>query len=144
MLETAPREAASAAVAPNAKLTPDGLAGFLEAARQECSARRVDPLLNLTSTDSDLVQSALFDCLGPGRRDPRYLKLVRSSLLAIDDEKGFWSAVHLLAHATNHPDIAWSSHNWIERDVAEKIQSSFRWTPPEIAMMLARMPEEDT
>ena len=121
MLAATPIEARTMALLPDVSLTPNGLAEFLESARFECSSRRIDPLLNLTSPDSSLVQSALFDCLGPGRRDPRYLRLVRFSISAIGDEKAFWAAVDLLAHATPHPDIFWHKENMIEPDIAKEI-----------------------
>lgn len=143
MLAATPIEARTMALLPDVSLTPNGLAEFLESARFECSSRRIDPLLNLTSPDSSLVQSALFDCLGPGRRDPRYLRLVRFSISAIGDEKAFWAAVDLLAHATPHPDIFWHKENMIEPDIAKEIRRSYRWSPAEISMLLARMPEDE-
>jgi hypothetical protein len=135
-------EGGAVAVSPDTRLTPDGLEQFLEAARLECSARRSDPLLNLTSTDPDLLQSALFDCLVVGRRDPRYLTLVRSSLQFIGDQKSFFMAIDLLAHATPHPDVFWHKDNYIDHEIARVICKSYRWTPVEIAMLLARLPEE--
>jgi hypothetical protein len=143
MLTATPKQARTMALLPDLRLTQDGLAEFLAEARFECSSRRIDPLLNLTSPDSSLVQSALFDCLGPGRRDPRYLKLVRASISAIGAEKEFWTATHLLAHATPHPDIYWREENMIEPEIAEEICKSYRWSPAEIAMLLARMPDDE-
>ncbi len=142
MVKKASGESGTVPVSPNARLTPDGLDRFLEVARLECSARRSDPLLNLTSTDSGLLQSALFDCLVLGRRDPRYLTLVRTSLPFIDDQKSFYMAIDLLAHATPHPDIFWHRGNYIQPETATEVCKSFRWTPGEIAMLLARLPEE--
>jgi hypothetical protein len=142
MARNAPENAGTVSVSPDTRLTPDGLGQFLEAARLECSARRSDPLLNLTSTDPDLLQSALVDCLVLGRRDPRYLTLVRSLLSFMGDQKSFFMAVELLAHATPHPDIFWHKGNYIEDEIASVICKSFKWTPNEIAMLLARLPEE--
>lgn len=143
MLEATPIEAHTMALLPDMNLTPDGLSGFLDAARFECSTRRIDPLLNLTSDDPGLVQSALFDCLGPGRRDPRYLRLVRFAISALGDQTAFWTAIDLLAHATPHPDIFWRKENMIEPKAAKEIRKSYRWSPPDIAMLLARMPEDE-
>jgi hypothetical protein len=141
MIDTLPEDIGTVALIPNLRLTPDGLGEFLEAARLACSARRSDPLLNLTSTDPNLVRSALFDCLAVGRRDPRYLKLIRFVISAIDDESSVWTAIHLLAHATAHPDILWHRDNYVPEDSAREIRRSYRWSPNEIAMLLARMPE---
>jgi hypothetical protein len=127
---------------PDARLSPDGLEAFLDAARLACSARRSDPLLSLASSDSSLVRSALFDCLAAGRHDPRYFKLIRPALAIINDQPSVWTAIHLLAHATAHPDIFWHKGNYIPENIAREIRSSYRWTPNEIAMLLARMPEE--
>ena len=107
MANGAPEESGTISIMPNARLTPGGLEQFLEVARLECSARRGDPLLNLTSTDPGLLQSALFDCLALGRWDARYLKLVRTALPSIGDQQSFYMAISLLSHATPHPDIFW-------------------------------------
>jgi Domain of unknown function (DUF4365) len=141
MAEALLENSRTAALTPDQRLTPDGLDRFLEAARVACSVRRSDPLLDLTSQDSNLIQSALFDCLAAGRRDPRYLKLVRLALASIGDQHSAWNAIHLLAHATSHPDILWHKENYISEDVAKEIRRSYRWTPNEIAMLLARTPE---
>lgn len=130
-------------VEPDVRLTPDGLEEFLKAARLECSARRSDPLLNLTSSNPDLLRSALFDCLVVGRHDARYLKLARSTFAYISDQQSFWMAIGLLAHATSHPDIGWHEGNIIPEAVKIEVRTSFRWTPNEIAMLLARMPEDE-
>ncbi len=139
MVKTASGGIGTVPVSPNIRLTPDGLEQFLEVARLECSARRSDPLLNLTSADPDLLQSALFDCLALGRRDPRYLTLVRCSLSFIEDQRSFYMAINLLAHATPHPDILWHHGNYIPDTIAGEICKSYRWTPSEIAMILARL-----
>lgn len=141
MTETFPDNSRTAVLSPDKCLTPYGLDRFLEAARIACSVRRSDPLLNLTSQDPSLIQSALFDCLAAGRRDPRYLKLVRFALAGIGDQHSAWNAIHLLAYATSHPDIFWHKGNYIPEDVAKEVRKSYRWTPNEISMLLARTPE---
>ena len=141
MADTLPERSRTVALTPDKRLTPDGLDRFLEAARLACSVRRSDPLLNLTSRNPNLIQSALFDCLAAGRHDPRYLKLVRLAISAIDDQHSAWNAIHLLAHATSHPDIFWHKGNYIPEDIAKEIRTSYRWSPNEIAMLLARTPE---
>lgn len=142
MANGAPEESGTISVMPNARLTRDGLEQFLEVARLECSARRSDPLLNLTSADPGLLQSALFDCLALGRWDARYLKLVRTALPSIGDQRSFYMAIGLLSHATPHPDIFWHRGNYIRPETSREICKSFRWMPNEIAMLLARLPEE--
>jgi hypothetical protein len=77
-----------------------------------------------------------------GRRDPRYLRLIRYMLPSIDDQESFATAIHVLAHATSHPDIFWMEENIVLRDVGREIRKSFRWAPNEIAMLLARLPDE--
>lgn len=139
MAKMAPGGVGTIPVLPDTRLTPDGLKNFLEIARRECSARRRDPLLDLTSADSSLLQSALFDCLALGRHDPRYLTLVRRYLPFIEDQKSFYMAISLLAHATAHPNILWHPGNYIPEAVANEICRSFRWTPSDIAMLLSRL-----
>ena len=139
MAKMAPGGVGTIPVLPDARLTPDGLKNFLEIARRECSARRTDPLLDLMSADSSLLQSALFDCLALGRHDPRYFTLVRRYLPFIEDQRSFYMAISLLAHATPHPNILWHPGNCIPEAVAEEICKSFRWTPSDIAMLLARL-----
>jgi hypothetical protein len=143
MADTAYGEVKTVSVLPNNRLTPDGLDEFLETARLACSARRSDPLLNLTSTNPSLVQSALFDCLAVGRHDARYFKLVRWAIPSMGDQRSVCSAIHLLAHATSHPDIFWHRENTVQERVAAEVRTSFRWTPNELAMLLARVPEEE-
>jgi hypothetical protein len=126
-------------VLPDTRLTPDGLENFLETVRHECVVKRGDPLLDLTSKDSSLLQSALFDCLALGRHDPRYFTLVRRYLPFIEDQKCFYMAIFLLAHATDHPNILWHPGNYIPEAVADQIRKSFRWTPSDIAMLLSRL-----
>jgi hypothetical protein len=139
MANMAPKGAGTIPVLPDTRLTPGGLKNFLETARLECSARRRDPLLALTSADSSLLQSALFDCLALGRHDPRYLTSVRRYLPFIEDQRSFYMAISLLAHATPHPNILWHPGNHIPEAIAEEICKSFRWTPSDIAMLLARL-----
>ena len=139
MVKMAPGGVKTVPVLPDIRLTPDGLENFLAIARLECSARRSDPLLDLISADPGLLQSALFDCLALGRRDPRYLTLVRCSLPFIEDQRSFYMAITLLAHATPHPDILWHPGNYIPDAVAEEVCKSFKWTSSEIAMILARL-----
>jgi len=126
-------------VLPDTRLTPDGLKNFLEIVRHECAAKRRDPLLDLTSTDPGLLQSALIDCLALGRHDPRYLTMVRRCLPFIEDQRCFHMAISLLAHATPHPNILWHSGNYIPEPVADEIRKSFRWAPNDIAMLLSRL-----
>ncbi|MEV0307474.1 DUF4365 domain-containing protein [Nonomuraea fuscirosea] len=134
--------AKSVRVQPDDRLTPDGLEDFLDAVRLACAKKRPDPILNLVSKERELQQSALFDCLMAGRSDPRYLMCVRRLLLCFEDQGTLYSAIHLLAHATAHPDIFWHKGNHISEEVSKEIRSSYRWTPNEIAQLLARMPEE--
>jgi hypothetical protein len=143
MAQMASADARTIPVSPNARLTPDGLSQFLQAARLACSGRRGARLLDLTSDDPDILNSALFDCLALGRYDPRYFHLVKSSFLGIRDQGSFCAAVHMLSHATPHPDIPWREETYVPEEAAREIRKSFRWTPNEIAMALARLPEEE-
>lgn len=143
MAEGASDEVRTVTVVPDICLTRDGLEGFLKAARHECLARRSDPLLNLTSAEPSVLQSSLFDCLAAGRRDPRYLQVLRTALLYMKDQYSFCSAIHVLAHATSHPDIFWHEDNIIPEDIRKEVRKSFRWPPNEIAMLLARLPKEE-
>lgn len=139
MAKMAPEGVGTIPVLPDTRLTPDGLENFLGIVRLECSARRRDPLLDLTSADSSLLQSALFDCLALGRHDPRYLTFVRRYLPFIEDQRSFYTAISLLAHAAPHPNILWHSGNYIPEAVTNEICKSFRWTPNDIAMLLSRL-----
>jgi len=99
-------------------------------------------LLSLV-TDSEHEQvPALWDCFALGRRDARFLVIVRH-LLAVLSGESLRTAVRILAHATPHPDIMWHQDNWIPPDVESEIRSHFRWSVDDVVLLLRAVAREE-
>lgn len=89
-----------------------------------------------TSAESPHHQlAALWDCFALGRRDARFLVLVRHLLGMLSGEP-LRTAIHILAHATPHGDITRHGGNWIPPDVETEIRSHFRWSVDDLVRLL--------
>jgi hypothetical protein len=89
----------------------------------------------------DIQVEAVFDAWALGRRDARYLRLLRRLIL----ELGLTAtqrAILALSHAGDHPDIFWTKDNWIPPAITEQIRPCFRWSAEEIAHMLRAIDQE--
>jgi hypothetical protein len=85
---------------------------------------------------------AVFDAWALGRFDARYLLVLRR-LISDLKSAALVQAIVLLSHAGLHPDIFWTSDNWIPKKVKDSILPSFRWSPEEMAHMLKAVDNED-
>lgn len=105
--------------------------------RRSIDRRSVGASLLQLCSDSEKVQlSALYDCLGAGRSEPGFLILLRY-LIGLLSDLPLKCAVSVLAHATPHPDILWSRHNWISDHVQSLLKPYFCWTHDEICRLFA-------
>ena len=100
------------------------------------------PLLQLTSDDETLRLSALLDCFGLGRSEPRVLILLRYLLGMLRDGQ-LRLAIRILAHTTPHPDILWHKGNWIPESVCDAVIAHFRWSESEIEWLLSSIPQQE-
>lgn len=104
-------------------------------------ARPAGILAQVLDSDEDTSMSAIFDALAVGRRDPRVLVGLRYVLRALDEQPRR-AAIHVLSHATPHPDIFWNERNWLSNDVKSLLYPHFRWTPEEVIAILDAAPME--
>ncbi len=100
------------------------------------------PLLQLTSDDESLRVSALLDCFGLGRSDPRVLILLRHLLRMFGDEQ-LRLAILILAHTTPHPDVFWHKGNWIPQSVCDAVTRHLLWSEDEIGWLLGSISQDD-
>jgi hypothetical protein len=91
-------------------------------------------LLQLCSESEKLQISAIYDCLGVGRSEPRFLILLRH-LMGLLSGDPLRCAVSVLARATPHPDIMWTRHNWIDDHVQSRVRPHLNWTVDEICRL---------
>lgn len=105
------------------------------------AARPAGILAQVLDSDEDTSMSAIFDALAVGRRDPRVLVGLRYVLRALDEQPRR-AAIHVLSHATPHPDIFWNERNWLSNDVKSLLYPHFRWTPEEVIAILDAAPME--
>ena len=97
--------------------------------------------LNLLS-GGDSQTEAVFDAWALGRRDARYLLLLRRLILELQPP-ATRRAIGALSHAGNHPDIFWTKDNWIPKTITEQVRTSFHWSPEEVAHMIRVIDPED-
>jgi hypothetical protein len=98
--------------------------------------------LNLLSRAEHLQADVVFDAWALGRQNARFLILLRRLILDLSFANTR-RAIAALSHATPHPDILWHKGNWIPEAVEREVQRSFRWSPAELAHMLAAIDVED-
>ena len=98
--------------------------------------------LHLLARNDALQDSAVFDAWALGRHDARYLLILRRMLMDLRP-RALRRAVFLLSHCASHPDIFWTSDNWIPETIEREVQPSFRWSPDEIAHMIAAVDVSD-
>ncbi len=108
---------------------------FKQELRRSINQRSVGAsLLQLCSKSEEVQISALYDCFGAGRSEPRFLILLRYLLGLLSDDP-LRCAVGVLAHATPHPDIMWSRRNWISDEVQSQVKPHLNWTVDEICRL---------
>jgi hypothetical protein len=74
------------------------------------------------------------DAWALGRSDARYLLLLRRVIAELSRE-ATRRAIWVLGYTTHHPDIFWTSQNWIPDEIKDRVRSSFRWSVEEISHM---------
>jgi hypothetical protein len=98
--------------------------------------------MKLLSDQPEVQGEAVLDAWALGRGDARVLLLMRRLLVHLDVEptrRLIWA----LSHATPHPDIFWTPHNWIPEDVTRVVQKSFRWSVQEICHLFLAISDEE-
>lgn len=102
------------------------------------SATSDSAFLLLLDGDDEVRRRGVFHCWTLGRRDPKSLVLLRRLLPGLDG-RSLVDGIHVLAHATAHPDIYWTARNWIPPLVEAEVQQSFRWTPDEMVALVHKI-----
>jgi hypothetical protein len=109
-------------------LTRKALRGeFTRSIRRTAAQQAAGVLVGAVDDDEDTSISAIFDAFALGRSDARVLIGLRYLLRGLGKE-GRRVAIHVLSHATPHPDIYWHEGNWIPETVKAALRPHFRWT----------------
>ncbi|NNN05526.1 MAG: DUF4365 domain-containing protein [Elusimicrobia bacterium] len=96
---------------------------------------------NLLSA-AELQTDAIFDAWALGRKDARYLIILRRLILDLYGVS-VRRAIVALSHVGSHPDIFWTEKNWIPETVKEQVLPSFRWSPDELVHMMRAIEAEE-
>jgi hypothetical protein len=110
-------------------------ASFIEAVERYLHATNSSAFLDLLSEDDETRCRGVYACWTLGRSNPAPLILLRH-LLPVLHGLSLRDGIAALAHATPHPDIAWSSRNWISGPVEQEIAAAMRWTPSELVSLV--------
>lgn len=122
-------------------LTEANLRGVFTSALAGYTGRFGTIATNLLAS-GDVQTDAVYDAWALGRSDAKYLLIVRRFTLDYEP-RALQRAIHLLAHAGAHPDIFWTSDNWIPKSVSDLVTPSYRWSPEELAKMFKVINIED-
>ncbi len=134
----------SAPVARSSVLTETSIGGeFVRAIHKYSSSGGSYIVLNMLSDEPEQQVSAVLDAWALGRSDARYLLLLRRVIAELSSE-ATRRAIWVLSHATSHPDIFWTSENWIPDDVKNRVRASFRWSAEEISHTFMALNVEET
>lgn len=133
-------DAKSIPVRADSVLNADSLrSAFVESIRRTVEGQPAGVLAQVLDDDDDTSMSAIFDVLALARSDPRVLIGLRYLLRALRDRPRR-AAIHVLSHATPHPDIWWHEGNWIPEQIKQVIRPHFRWTADEVSAILHAAP----
>ncbi|HEY8685663.1 MAG TPA: DUF4365 domain-containing protein [Chloroflexota bacterium] len=116
-------------------LDDDSFDYFITRTEAYLTATADSAYLLLLDSDDEIRRQGVFNCWTLGRRDPRPLILLRRVLTSLAG-RSLYDGISVLAHATSHPDIFWTPHNWISPVVERAVQASFRWSPDELAELV--------
>jgi Domain of unknown function (DUF4365) len=108
---------------------------FMSAAIEYAAPDRSGIAVNLLSNDAAVQRENLWDAWALGRRDARYLILLRRLLIDLKGD-AVRHAIDALSHAADHPNRLGTPINWIPPDVEREVQRTFRWTTPEVTHLL--------
>lgn len=118
------------------RLTASSLQGFKEAMKAATTVENHINILDLVSDSPQQQASAVNDCFALGRRDPRAMLLLRRLLTTLHPDS-IMAGLGALAHLTPHPDIGWTSRNWISGPVKDRLRNELRWSPEELQVLLS-------
>jgi hypothetical protein len=121
-------------------LTSESLKAFVDEMVRYLRSYAGSRWLDLASSDPSRQAGAVLDCFAIGRFDSRGLILLRGLLTRLSGD-GFKAGIHLLAHATPHPDIFWTKHNWISEPIKKEVRSTLVWQPFELRQLLGKLAE---
>lgn len=108
---------------------------FLDDVEAYLAATTESAYLLLVDRDDDARRRGVFNCWTLGRRDPRPLILLRRVLPWMEG-RSLLDGIHVLAHATPHPDIFWNKNNWISPAVEDEVRMALRWSVNELASLV--------
>jgi len=100
------------------------------------------PLVQLCSRSVPSQLSALYDCFALGRSDARVFIALRYLTKVLVGEP-LRVSISILSHLTAHPDILWSSRNWVPDDVQKEGIPHLVWDVQEIRTFLSYITWED-
>jgi hypothetical protein len=125
---------------PAANRLDDGdLSDFVEAMWRSTTGTSI--AAGLGSDDADLQDAAVFDCWGLGRRDPRYLVLLRRVMFALQPA-ALDRAIYVLNSCSLNMDNLLDAR-WMSMADRELVRATFRWTVDEAVVLLDRVQDED-
>lgn len=122
-------------IAINQILDETTFGAFIDSVSRYLQATSSSAFLELLSDDDEIRCRGVYSCWTLGRLNPAPLILLRR-LLPTMDGLSLRDGITALAHATPHPDIFWSSQNWISDPVKKELVDAMRWTPSELVSLV--------
>lgn len=123
------------------QLTASSLPDFKAAMKAATKAEEHVNILDLVSDNPQQQASAVNDCFALGRRDPRAMLLLRRLLITLHPD-AIMAGLGALAYLTPHPDIGWTSRNWISGPVKARLRNELRWSPAELQLLLSAVDDD--
>ena len=120
-------------------LDEQSVGAFVEAAQRATAGSMA--MAALGSTDAELQAAAIWDCFGLGRRDPRYLTLVRRVMFGLDP-RATDLAIEALNNCSHNRDN-WIDTTWMGLEERASVRESFRWTVDEAVALLDRVRDDE-
>jgi hypothetical protein len=121
------------------RLDDADLDAFLGAVWQSTTHSSVSSALG--SDDTELQELAVYDCWAMGRRDPRYLVLLRRVMFGLS-LASFDLAIYVLNSCALNPDNLLDKR-WMTMEDRRSVREHFRWTVDEAVTLLGRAQDED-
>lgn len=120
-------------------LEGDGEKSFLQAMWQATAGSPVAAALG--SDDAEVQDAAVFDIYGLGRRDPRYLVLLRRVMFGLAPEV-LDRAIFVLNQCSLNPDNILDSR-WLSMEGRQLVRQQFLWSIDEAVALLDRTQDDD-
>jgi len=112
---------------------------FRAAVRRSSSALPRDAVARVITPSAQDAHVAIQDCFALARFHPGPLIALRYILRALQGNV-LHHAIHVIAHATPHPDIFWHRENWLPETIQVTINQHLVWSPDEIVILLTEVP----